>query len=155
MKYSFCRVFFNIKWLQTASWSMGWGVAWIFLGPVMQYFMGDGMRGLIGVEWGSSRMASSGVPAACEVMRAVLMVFTCLLMNPLDLEYWGDDVMWSICWFCMYLTRFSDKKGICCQWKCTGGNHIERWDLVTYAGWNWQSSMRLCIWRGFCWRCQR
>ena len=41
------------------------------------------------------------------VLRAVV---TCLSMKPLDLGYRGNDVMWSVCCFCINLARSSDEK---------------------------------------------
>ena len=64
------------------------------------------MLGLIGVEWRFSSRVSSGVPAACVVLRA----FTCLSMKPLDLGYRGYNVMWSLYCFGMNLARSSDNK---------------------------------------------
>ena len=40
----------------------------------------------------------------------VLTVFTCLSVAWLDLGYRGDEVIWSICCFCMNLAKSSDKK---------------------------------------------
>ena len=45
------------------------------------------------------------------VLKAVLTVFTCLLMRLLDLEYRGNNVMWLICCLCKNLAKSSDKKG--------------------------------------------
>ena len=56
-------------------------------------------------------MVVKGVPAACMVLRAVLMVITCLSMKQLDLRYRGDEVIWLICCFCMNLAKSSDEKG--------------------------------------------
>ena len=43
----------------------------------------------------SSRV-SNGDPDACVVLKAVLMVFTCLSMKPLDLGYRDDDFVFYV-----------------------------------------------------------
>ena len=66
----------------------------------------------MGVDCRFSRRVSRGVPAAWVVLKAVLIVFTCLLMKSLDLGYRGNDVIWSICGLCMNLAKSADKKAV-------------------------------------------
>ena len=54
------------------------------------------------------------------------MVFTCLLMKLFDLGYRDDDVMWSVCCFCMNLARSSAKKRGSIVNEHVLGIHIER-----------------------------
>ena len=49
------------------------------------------------------------------------MVFTCLLMKPLDFGYKGDDVMCLLCWFAMNLAKFFDQKG----GTLSGNSHLD------------------------------
>ena len=51
------------------------------------------------------------VSGVCVVLSTVLIALTCCSMKLLDLGYSGDDVMWSICYFCINLARSSDRKG--------------------------------------------
>ena len=48
---------------------------------------------------------SSAVPEVCIVVRAVLTVFTCLSIKPLDLGYMGDEVICSMVCFDINLAR--------------------------------------------------
>ena len=55
---------------------------------------GAGMFGPMGVDLRSSRTDSRGFLAGRAVLRAVLMVLTCLSMKPFDLGKWGELVWW-------------------------------------------------------------
>ena len=54
---------------------------------------GDGMSGAIGVDCSSKRSILRDVLAPLAVLRAVLSLFTCHFMNPLDWWKCGDEVM--------------------------------------------------------------
>ena len=53
---------------------------------------GAGMFGPMGVDLRSNRTDSRGFLAGRAVLRAVLIVLTCLPMNPFDLGKCGEDV---------------------------------------------------------------
>ena len=65
----------------------------------------------MGVDERLRSSASIGVPEACAVVMAVLMISFFLSMKPLDLGYIGDEVMCLMCCFKINLARSSAQKG--------------------------------------------
>ena len=53
---------------------------------------GAGIFGPMGMDLRSSRTVARGLLAGTGVLRVVLMVLTCLLMNPFDLGNRGEEV---------------------------------------------------------------
>ena len=72
---------------------------------------GAGMFGPMGMDLKSSRTVTRGLLAGRAVLRAVLMVLTCLSMNPFDLGKCGEDVWWAMQWCVRNSVSSSDAKG--------------------------------------------
>ena len=62
--------------------------------PVMSS-NGLGILGEMGVVRRHKRVRSRSFPSCRALMRAFLTVWTCLSINPFDLGYIGDEVIWS------------------------------------------------------------
>ena len=72
---------------------------------------GAGMFGPMGVDLRSSRTASRGFLAGKAVLRAVLIVLTCLSIKPLDLGKCGEDVWCAMQWHVRNSVSSSEANG--------------------------------------------
>ena len=69
------------------------------------------MFGPMGVDLRSSRTDARGLFAGKTVLRAVLIVLTCLSIKPFDLGKWGEDVWCAMQWHVRSSVSSSDANG--------------------------------------------
>ena len=112
LNWSHWACLLDIRKFLTCSMSMGWeGLPCHWMDLLWRISCGAGIFSPIGMDLRSSRTAARSLLAGKAVLRVVLMVLTCLSMNPFDLGKCGEDVWWAMQWHVRNYASSSDAKG--------------------------------------------